>query len=231
MNRQIQVVLLAAAFLSHTAFAGGPSDSLSPEQVLERAIDGQADLRDFSARAKTDIWIGQTKLSLAMKMYAKRPNNVAVEVLGIKVRPENGLMLPAPETFLQPGEYRLSSGGTKETAQGRFQVVNAAAARRGQKQLSWRLEIEEDTWVLTAAEAWDGDGNHSRIQAVYRRVSEFCWVPTEFNGQGALLLKTALPSGLITGVFDAASEGKPVRFHVALTEHVVNAGIEGSVFR
>lgn len=231
MKRLLHLALVIMAGVALAAPADGLAQAIPPRQVLENVLAAQAGLRDFTADARTLIQVGGMHLNLSMRIAALRPNWTAVDVWGIRVKPENGFLLPAPETFLNAADYRLTTGGIRQAGDTTRLIVNAEPVRPGKGMYAWRLEVSEETWALLATEAWDEGDGWTRLETEYQNMGNNCWVPVRFWGEGAMLLAVALPRGILRSVFDAASSGRDVKFRVDLSKVRVNTGLTEGHFR
>ena len=237
----------------------GLEEEVTPQQLLQNVIDSQHALKDFTADAKMELFLNKTRFPVSMKIFARRPNATAVKVMGITVQSKGGFLLPSPSVFLNSGDYNLAIVGTKYTARGKEYIISAtpkvnttakttegqdkeaaksaapvtakAATQEDAELYSWRLEIAANPWIVAAAEAWNKSGESTRMEAKYKEFMEGCWLPIEFEGQGTLLLRSALPEGFINWLFNLVSGGKKVTYRLTLSEVKVNVGIPDSMFK
>ena len=109
----IVAFVLAIAGNSNVLAANTTVDEkeLTAEQILQNVVDSQYALKDFTARAKMELFLNKTRFPVSMQIFARRPNATAVKVMGVTVQSKGGLLLPSPTIFLNSGEYDLSIGG------------------------------------------------------------------------------------------------------------------------
>jgi hypothetical protein len=219
-------------------------NEVTPQQLLQNVIDSQHALKDFTAAAKMELFLNKTRFPVSMKIFARRPNATAVKVMGITVQSKGGFLFPSPSIFLNSGDYDLAIVGNKYTERGKEYIVSATPRKKvgqepvGEKPVgeetelySWRLEIAPDPWVITATEAWNASGESTRMEAKYKEFMDGCWLPIEFEGQGTLLLRSALPEGFINWLFNLVSNGKKVTYRLVMSDVAVNVGIPDSMFK
>lgn len=221
----------------------GLEEEVTPQQLLQNVIDSQHALKDFTASAKMELFLNKTRFPVSMQIFAKRPNSTAVKVMGVTVQSKGDFLLPSPSVFLKSGDYDLAIVGTKYTERGKEYILSAtpkktggagkekAAAQEEAELYSWRLEIAPDPWVVTATEAWNTSGERTRMVAKYKEFMEGCWLPVEFEGEGTLLLRSALPEGFINWLFNWVSSGKKVTYRLTLSDVKINVGIPDSMFK
>jgi hypothetical protein len=229
----IVAFVLAIAGNSNVLAANTTVDEkeLTAEQILQNVVDSQYALKDFTARAKMELFLNKTRFPVSMQIFARRPNATAVKVMGVTVQSKGGLLLPSPTIFLNSGEYDLSIGGIIHSSEGKLYIVNVRPKVKTPENYFWRLEIAADPWVVKASEAHDGQGQSTRLEAEYQKVMEGCWLPVKFEGKGSMLLKTALPEGFINWLFNVVAKGKEVRYVLTLSDVKVNVGIPDSMFK
>lgn len=222
----------ASTLASTSALASASAQrELSAEELLQNVIDSQHALKDFTSRAKMELFLNKTRFPVSMEIFARRPNATAIKVMGVTVQSKGGLLLPSPSIFLNSGKYDLSVGGIVHSAGKKFYIVNARPKTKTPETFFWRLEVASDPWVVKASEAWDDNGQSTRLEAEYQKMMEGCWLPVKFEGKGALLLKTALPEGFINWLFNVVAKGKEIRYVLTLSDVKVNVGIPDSMFK
>jgi hypothetical protein len=236
--------VFSVLWVPKSATVYGLEEEVTPQQLLQNVIDSQHALKDFTAAAKMELFLNKTRFPVSMKIFARRPNATAVKVMGITVQSKGGFLFPSPSIFLNSGDYDLAIVGNKYTERGKEYIVSATPRKKvgqepvGEKPVgeetelySWRLEIAPDPWVITATEAWNASGESTRMEAKYKEFMDGCWLPIEFEGQGTLLLRSALPEGFINWLFNLVSNGKKVTYRLVMSDVAVNVGIPDSMFK
>lgn len=197
------------------------------EELIGRMIEAQKGLRQWSAKAAIHVRVGSFSLPVTTRVYCRRPDQIALRFIGITMRPAGGFLLPDPLLFAGSSQYTMQITGL-ETVGGVSHYTLTAQPKSKKAEYSWRFIIDESNWQIVRAQA-SKNGEQTDLRVTYTVLPGNIYLPSVIKGSGILLLREALPSGLLKMVEGAAGK-EGVSYTVTLSEYEVNGDVPAGVF-
>lgn len=232
-DRRLRIIIAftALSVMTSALVAIEPAAHARPaataEELIGRMIEAQKSLRQWSAKAAIHVRVGSFSLPVNTRVYCRRPDQIALRFIGITMRPTGGFLLPDPLLFAGSSQYDMQLAGV-ETSGGVSLYTLTAQPKAKTAEYSWRFIVDGGTWQIAGAQA-SKNGEQTELRVTYAVLPGNVHLPSVIRGSGILLLREALPPGLVNMVEGAAGK-EGVSYTVTLSEYEVNDGVPANVF-
>jgi len=196
--------------------AAGAAHALTPMQVVQRALQVQQQVADYTATVTVSVSAPNVQIpSRTMKVYYKRPDKVHVESEGLAIVPRDALLMGNLGRHLETNTQAGLVG--TGTLSGRpvwcVKLTPLDAGPGSGRMLCW---IDRERYLLLRSEVWDAVQKAMTISFSYSLVQQRYWMPTQ--------ILCEFSAKLLDG------SGEQARVTVGFTNYRVNTGLSDSIF-